>query len=139
MTPHLHPRSRLTTSLFGTTLLVSFLVVGMPHIVPCPAPRVKYAESDIEVMEDGRRRRRRRTIDDPIDESSGAAREAQTSLYISEEGKDRMRKKAHECPVPKPPGVIGRILGFNVEDREEAQSRPRVVTKTATEAREHDT
>ena len=90
-------------------------------------------------MEDGRRRRRRRTTDDPIDESSGAGREVQTPLYISEEEKDRMRKKAHECPVPKPPGVIGRILGFNVEDREEEQSRPRVVTQTATEVREHDT
>lgn len=111
----------------------------MPHIVPCPAPRVKYADSDIEVMEDGRRRRRRRTTDAPIDESFGAERAAQTSLYISEKEKDRMRKKAHECPVPKPPGVIGRILGFNVEDREEERPRPRVVTQTATEAREHDT
>ena len=90
-------------------------------------------------MEDGRRRRRRRTADDPIDESSGAGREASMALYISEEEKDRMRKKAHECPVPKPPGVIGRILGFNVEDREEVQSRPRVVTQTASEAGEHDT
>ena len=90
-------------------------------------------------MEDGRRRRRRRTTDAPIDESFGAEREAQTSLYISEKEKDRMRKKAHECPVPKPPGVIGRILGFNVEDREEERPRPRVVTQTATEAREHNT
>ena len=90
-------------------------------------------------MKDGRRRRRRRTTDDPIDESSGVGREAPTSLYISEEEKERMRKKAHECPVPKPPGVFGRILGFNVEDREEEQCRPRVVTQTATEARKHDT
>ena len=89
-------------------------------------------------MEDGRRRRRQRTTDDPIDESSGAGREARMPLYISEQEKERMRKKAHECPVPKPPGVIGRILGFNVEDREEEQSRPRVVTQTAAESREHD-
>ena len=92
-------------------------------------------------MEDGRRRRRRRrTTDDLYDESSGAGREAETPSYMSEEEKDRMRKKAHECPVPKPPGVIGRILGFNVEDKEEEErSRPRVVTQSATEAREHDT
>ena len=88
-------------------------------------------------MEDGRRRRRRRTTDDLIDENSGAEREARMPLYISEKEKERMRKKAHECPVPKPPGVIGRILGFNVEDREEEQSRPRVVTQTAAESREH--
>lgn len=129
MTPHLHPRSRLTTSLFGTTLLVSFLVVGMPHIVPCPAPRVKFADSDFEIMEDGRRKRRRRTTEDFIDESSEADREKQIPLHISEEEKVMMRKKAHECPVPKPPGIIGRVLGLKSEDSGEEQSRPRVVTQ----------
>ncbi|MCJ1314237.1 hypothetical protein MMC25_007917 [Agyrium rufum] len=49
----LHPRSRQTSSLFATTLLVSFLVVTMPHLLPCPAPRVEFAD------EDGRKRRRK--------------------------------------------------------------------------------
>jgi len=31
------PRSLLTTSFFSTTAIVSFLVVGVPHIIPCPA------------------------------------------------------------------------------------------------------
>ncbi|KAG6986749.1 hypothetical protein G7Y79_00073g098480 [Physcia stellaris] len=44
--PSLHPRSRLTTSLFTSTLLLSFLVVGMPHILPCPRPRVEYSDED---------------------------------------------------------------------------------------------
>ena len=40
-----------------------------------------------------------------------------------------MRKKAHECPVPKPPGIIGRVLGFKEEDSKEGLNRPRVVTQ----------
>lgn len=30
------PRSMLTTSIFSTTAIISFLVVGAPHILPCP-------------------------------------------------------------------------------------------------------
>lgn len=138
MTPHLHPRSRLTTSLFGTTLLVSFLVVGMPHIVPCPAPRVKFADSDFEVMEDGRRRRRRRTTEAQIDEKSEVDRGKQMPLHMAEEEKAMMRKKAHECPVPKPPEVIGRVLGFKGEDSGERQSRPGIVTQKASGVRKDD-
>ena len=138
MTPHLHPRSRLTTSLFGTTLLVSFLVVGMPHIVPCPAPRVKFADSDFEVMEDGRRRRRRRTTEASVDKNPRADTEKQMPLQISEDEKVMMRKKAHECPVPKPPGIIGRVLGFEGQDSGEEQSRPRIVTQKTSKVREDD-
>ena len=86
-------------------------------------------------MEDGRRKRRRRTTEGPIDESSEVGREKQMPLHISEEEKAMMRKKAHECPVPKPPGIIGRVLGFKSEDSGKEQSRPRVVTqKTPTKA-----
>ncbi|KAL2200501.1 hypothetical protein P885DRAFT_28445 [Corynascus similis CBS 632.67] len=44
--PHLHPRSRMTSSLFATTVLASFLVVALPHVLPCPAParRAYYAD-----------------------------------------------------------------------------------------------
>ena len=45
--PHLHPRSRTTSSLFATTLVLSFFVVGLPHILPCPAPRTVLADGDM--------------------------------------------------------------------------------------------
>ena len=138
MTPHLHPRSRLTTSLFGTTLLVSFLVVGMPHILPCPAPRVKFADSDFEVLEDGRRRRRRPSAEASNDERPGTCKEKHMPLYMTEEERAMMRKKAHECPVPKPPGIIGRLLGFQSEDSRKEQPRPSIVTQRASKVREDD-
>lgn len=108
MPPHLHPRSRLTTSLFGTTLLVSFLVVGLPHILPCPAPRVEFA--DVEVGEDGTRRRRRKRKTDGDGEADATGQKDERVEVLSE--RDILVRKAHECPVPKPGGRIGRVLGF---------------------------
>ncbi|KAK7743089.1 hypothetical protein SLS53_004174 [Cytospora paraplurivora] len=52
--------SRMTSSLFATTALGSFFVVALPHLLPCPAPRVTYADGEIVVDQDGKRRRRRR-------------------------------------------------------------------------------
>ncbi len=131
MTPHLHPRSHLTTSLFGTTLLVSFLVVGMPHIVPCPAPRVKFADSDLEITEDGKRRRRRPT--DGSEENGGGEKGNLALPVISEEEKLAMRRKSHECPVPKPRGIIGEVLGFKKE--ETAQKAPKAWIETTNVSR----
>lgn len=124
MTPHLHPRSRLTTSLFGTTLLVSFLVVGMPHIFPCPAPRIKYAEADYEILEDGRRRRRRRQPQTSHITSNEQDDNAIAVQGLGEEDAILAPKTPHECPVPKPRGLIGEVLGFN----KEKLPRPRVET-----------
>lgn len=59
-------------------------------------------------------------------------------LHISEEEKAVMRKKAHECPVPKPPGIIGRVLGFQGEDSRGELSRPRIVTQKVSKTREDD-
>jgi cytochrome c oxidase assembly factor 2 len=90
MPPHLHPHSRLTTSLFTTTLVASFLVVGMPHIIPCPAPRTDFAEGEMN----GEKRRRRKGI------VKGAP------------------EKRRECPEPKPKGLVGEVLGFTSKDEE---------------------
>ena len=79
-------------------------------------------------MQDGRRRRRRRTSQASAEEGTSADSSNQVPLQISEEEKVFMRKKAHECPVPKPPGIIGRVLGFKSEDSTEEEPRPRVVT-----------
>ena len=133
MTPHLHPRSHLTTSLFGTTLLVSFLVVGMPHIVPCPAPRVKFADSDFEITEDGKRRRRRPAVGS--EESAGRDKEDLALPVIPEEEKLAMRRKSHGCPVPKPSGIIGEVLGFKKEETAKKAQRPRIETKIVSPSR----
>ena len=136
MTPHLHPRSKLTTSLFGTTLLVSFLVVGMPHIIPCPAPRVKFTEGEYYIMEDGRRMRRR-----PIAANGSRSDESEEDVLSVEaaEGVEKVvRKKAHECPVPKPRGIIGEVLGFKKEKPNEQLQRQRVETKPLPRLRKDD-
>lgn len=121
MPSHLHPRSRLTTSLFGTALLISFLVVGMPHIVPCPAPRVAFA--DTEISNDGQRRRIRRA-------DGGLDVEEEDYMQEMIEERKLLVKKAHECPVPKPSGVVGEVLGFqrSQKGRREAGSPPQMET-----------
>ena len=133
MTPHLHPRSHLTTSLFGTTLLVSFLVVGMPHILPCPAPRVKFADSDYDITEDGKRTRRRPAVDP--EESVGGDKGVSALPAISEEEKLAMRRRSHACPVPKPSGIIGEVLGFKKEQTAEKAQRPRIETTIVSSSR----
>ncbi len=93
----------------------------MPHIIPCPAPRVDFADSDNwEYSEDGtgRRRRRRRRRERRIQEQEaevaggGSGADAGTEGVGEREEMAARRKKAHECPVPKPGGVIGEVLGF---------------------------
>jgi cytochrome c oxidase assembly factor 2 len=107
MPSHLHPRSRWTTSLFTTTLLASFLVVGMPHILPCPVPRTDFA--DAGNLGDGQRRRRRKRPAAEVTDTEELAE--QTTDELQDEGA-AMARKARECPVPKPGGLIGEVLGF---------------------------
>lgn len=108
--PNLHPRSRLTTGLFGTTLLVSFAVVGMPHILPCPRPRVVYSDFEGEDLSGRRRRNRGRSNDEGDGEGRDRGiREEMSKLRAEREERER---KARECPVPKPRGRLGKWLGF---------------------------
>lgn len=97
MPPHLHPRSRATMSIFTGTLAVSFLVVGMPHLLPCPVPHQAFAEG--ELPDEMKRRRRRRK---PINGESG----------VDQSEQDLMLERTRECPVPKPGGLVGQVLGF---------------------------
>ncbi|CAK7271942.1 hypothetical protein SEPCBS57363_004880 [Sporothrix epigloea] len=144
--PYLHPRSRMTSSLFATTVFASFFVVVLPHILPCPAPRVALADGEMMpagVAADGtpRRRRRRRTQEDLLSEpapgtADGAAAPAQvlsdangmarfvlvnseaTSSPDPRDAAERVtfssspRRSMRECPVPKPGGIVGELLGF---------------------------
>ncbi|KIW64447.1 hypothetical protein PV04_09379 [Phialophora macrospora] len=144
MPPHLHPRSTATSTLFAGTLLASFIVVGIPHVFPCPRPRTGYAADAgrVEFDEDGKpigrkpRSKASNASGDPearkgtqrqpparqkglnqtkdIDEEAALFRE----LAAEAEMLERQAKMARECPVPKPTGWVGRILGF--EDQREA-------------------
>jgi cytochrome c oxidase assembly factor 2 len=103
MPPHLHPRSRLTSSLFATTLFASFFVVALPHVLPCPAPRVAYADDG--TPQNGKRRRRRKCSD--AGEKENVAEESGDEV----EGAG-VRGNKRECPLPKPGGIVGEMLGF---------------------------
>ncbi|KAH9881773.1 hypothetical protein J1614_000944 [Plenodomus biglobosus] len=119
MPPHLHPRSRMTTSLFTTTLMVSFLVVAAPHLIPCPVDPRTLADS-ADPTGETRRRRRRRMLeaqdDDETCAAEGMSEESKRRLALRE----RLRAR-RECPVPKPGGLIGTVLG--VGDGEEPREQ----------------
>ncbi|KAI5805194.1 hypothetical protein EDC01DRAFT_758020 [Geopyxis carbonaria] len=55
MPPRLHPKSLSTASLFTSTALLAFLVVGAPHLLPCPAPRRAFADAGEREDGDGER------------------------------------------------------------------------------------
>ncbi|KAL7269471.1 hypothetical protein RUND412_007866 [Rhizina undulata] len=46
MPPILHPKSFSTTSLFTSMALLAFLVVGAPHVLPCPVNRPGLQHAD---------------------------------------------------------------------------------------------
>lgn len=135
MPPHLHPRSRSTTGLFAGTLLASLLVVGIPHVFPCPSPRRTFADSEMIITADGQqvpriRRRRRKDVemgaDAPVPDHptpSGAMDEEVSTFFLMEEEAEKLAQVGHECPVPKPKGVLGQLLGF----RNAPSQQPRTV------------
>jgi cytochrome c oxidase assembly factor 2 len=96
----------MTSSLFATTVFASFFVVALPHILPCPAPRVKYADGE---MPDGSGKRRRRRKPEITETPEGNIVEFGTS---SEDSLPSSARTKRECPVPKPGGVVGELLGF---------------------------
>ncbi|KAF2671986.1 hypothetical protein BT63DRAFT_468019 [Microthyrium microscopicum] len=102
MPPALHPRSRTTLTLFTTTLALSFAVVGLPHILPCPVPHNKRMYADGEMP--GRRRKRKPQEGET---QSGKTGERNIQETIPE----------RECPVPKPTGLVGQILGFEQKNK----------------------
>lgn len=101
---HLHPRSRTTSTLFTTTLAVSFLVVTLPHLLPCPVDRRQFADT-IEGP-DGKPRRRRR-VKEAADDATPSNGNEEALNYA---------KRKRECPVPKPGGFVGQMMGFEKEE-----------------------
>ncbi|KAK4543735.1 hypothetical protein LTR36_005380 [Oleoguttula mirabilis] len=109
---YLHPRSRTTGTLFTATLAVSFLVVALPHLLPCPVDRRQFADT-IE-MPDGTIKRRRRKSQAPEEEAGLAKAIADDDMQQAvSEGRPK-----RECPVPKPGGLVGQIMGFESKERE---------------------
>ena len=103
MPPHMHPRSRMTASLFTTTLMVSFLVVAAPHLIPCPVdPRTLNDSADPT-----KRRRRRR----PVEGEEGVETDVLSEEARRKMVEDRMNPR-RECPIPKPGGLVGQVLGI---------------------------
>lgn len=101
----------MTSSLFATTVVASFFVVALPHLLPCPVPRTKFADGEIVVDENGRRRRwRKREV---ADSKGGLVHFNQTPEDDIERATEQTRR---ECPVPKPGGILGEWLGFHAWD-----------------------
>lgn len=144
MPPHLHPRSRSTMSLFAATLLASLFVVGIPHVFPCPAPRRTLADSEMIVTADGQqiqKFRRKRRKDPNMLEQDGTSihqirpqssdEEVSTFLQMEEEA-ERLANTWRECPVPKPKGVLGQLLGFSTAEGKQKQRTLGTESVTAT-------
>jgi cytochrome c oxidase assembly factor 2 len=108
----------MTGTLFTGTLAVSFLVVGIPHLLPCPADRRQFADS--AECPDGRvpRRRKKRDADGNLSNSANAPSSpaaAANDEALASLSEDERPKR--ECPVPKPGGLLGQIIGFRSEER----------------------
>ena len=125
MPPHLHPRSTATSTLFAGTLLASFVVVGIPHLFPCPQPRRSYADAERraqagscqnsgpeDLSRDGERK--------GLAQRKAMSEEAALFAELQREA-EALDREARECPVPKPRGFIGRFLGF--QEKAEADNK----------------
>lgn len=130
MPPYLHPRSGMTTSLFTTTLAVSFLVVGIPHILPCPVNSKQFADSESGDFDTKRPRRlvkkRLRQLEDESDPDLQIGSDRNDRRQDDSSLSDMERARRRECPVPKPGGLIGEVLGFR-KGAEDELPPPRMV------------
>ena len=113
----------MTTSLFTTTLMFSFLVVATPHLLPCPVdPRTLADSPNPDALSGEPRRRRRARIPREGDETPKAT------------DADEWATPKRECPVPKPGGLIGQVLGLRkgADDAEKPSIAKQVQTARKT-------
>jgi cytochrome c oxidase assembly factor 2 len=117
----------MTTSLFTTTLMVSFLVVAAPHLIPCPVdPRTLTDSVDPVTGEIRRRRRRKLSEEETSDDVTYEERRRKSHI------KEKLVPK-RECPVPKPGGLIGQVFGLKTEEQEDDDTNP--ITSSVEKAR----
>jgi cytochrome c oxidase assembly factor 2 len=110
----------MTMSLFTSTLAFSFLVVATPHLLPCPVdPRTLTDSGDIIIGEDGQMRRRRRRRKPAEEVCSDTMGEERNKITDAEEWK----KPTRECPIPKPGGLIGKVLGIRKDEDEDDEEK----------------
>jgi cytochrome c oxidase assembly factor 2 len=108
----------MTMSLFTTTLAFSFLVVATPHILPCPVDTRALADSaDPEALTGKKRRRRRR----PVDENEETCNQVMSEERRKKTDAEQWATPKRECPVPKPGGLIGQVLGMKKDVVEEEE------------------
>ena len=125
----LHPRSTAPSTLFASTLAASFIIVAIPHLFPCPVRPVRDTyDSDGRPLPQQQRRTRQTQISiDPMNPSrahttAGYAQvdtvkektlqdEALLFRQMQDEA-SRLDVKGGECPIPKPTGFLGQMLGF---------------------------
>jgi len=118
-------------SLFAGTLLAFFVVVGLPHLFLCPAPRRTLADSEMMVTADGQQiqkiRRRRRKDGDILDQNdqpmSAATDEEVLAFMQLQQEANRLEYTRRECPVPKPSGKLGELLGFKNHENGQQQQQ----------------
>jgi cytochrome c oxidase assembly factor 2 len=115
--PHLHPRSSATSTLFGVTLLASFVVVGIPHIFPCPRPKNGRlsAPQDLKIPTNHDRQTQLQKTELEIEEEILRQIEVEAAQYESQR---------RECPVPKPRKVLETLLGRQEALEEKTNKRP---------------
>ena len=120
------------------TLAISFLVISLPHLFPCPVPGKQLADTA------GRRtgeQRRTRVGQDPIDREVGmpgqALKTSRRRDLRDEDGSESIgstsldagldARSERECPVPKPGGWLGEVMGWNARKREEVEKKRQIV------------
>lgn len=83
-------------------------------MLPCPAPRQIYADDGTPL----RKRRRRKVENCPVKD-----------VEMEEESGDETEMKkgtGRECPIPKPGGIVGSILGFKDTGADNARTEVKV-------------
>jgi len=85
----------------------------LPHVLPCPVDRRKFADSG-ETL-DGKPRRRRKRSGAATPNATAGIEQPQSTAAMEEDGDLRRQR---ECPVPKPGGLVGQIMGFAQKERE---------------------
>jgi cytochrome c oxidase assembly factor 2 len=136
MPPHLHPRSRSTSTLFAATVVASFFVVGLPHVLPCPVPQARFADGEVMIDENGRRRRWRRKETPEVRNGIAHFGQSTPDDELMGGGGERLGAasgkvvpQTRECPVPKPGGMIGEWLGFHKDSDETRPARVNAETR----------
>lgn len=94
--------------------MVSFIVVAAPHLLPCPVDPRTLADSS-DPTGQNRRRRIRKVPEEDETCNDVVSEERRRRLRIEE----KLAPQQRECPVPKPGGLIGQVLGLKDEEKEQ--------------------